>query len=347
MTMILRRLALSLLLLPAAAGAAHAQSSSVVMSLDDVVTLLGAPQVSREVLGSMVRTGCVSFPVDDAAVSRLRGAGADDAFVALVRGACFTGSELVVQSRPAGAEVRLGGVRVGTTPWTTRFGGASKMEVTVVKGGTTLRAPVEIQARQRARATFTFAEDTMAIPRARSVSEVARALQLERVWKSPVPAPEEPGALRLFTGNALTMLFAAGTAAAGAAYCDGAENHCFVEPSLEDDGTDSMEPARWLAGGVAGLFVGTSVTGLLQRAINGGRRNRHAEAVAARQAWEQSDQAARAEWIRAHPDVQRILSEEREARDQAVQYNRQVRSRNQAARPVNVVHEPLPGPADS
>lgn len=347
MPMMLRRLSLSLLLLPAAAGAVRAQSSSDVMSLDDVVTLLGAPQVSREVLGSMVRTGCVSFPVDAAAVSRLRSAGADDAFVALVRNACFTGSELVVHSRPSGAEVRVNGARVGTTPWTGRFTGAPEAEVAVVRGGATLSAPAELEARHRVRATFTFQEDTVPIPRARNTAEIARDLNLERSWTPRAPAPENPGPLRLFTGNALTMLFAAGTTAAGVAYCDGAANHCFIEPTLEDDGTDTMETARWLAGGVAGLFVGTSVTGLLQRAINGGRRSSHREAVDARQAWERSDQAARAEWMRTHPEVLRVLQEERAARDQAVQRNRQIRGRNQAARPVEMAREPLPGPAGS
>lgn len=347
MSMMLRSLALSLLLLSAAAGAARAQSSSEVMSLDDVVTLLAAPQVSREVLGSMVRTGCVSFPADASAISRLRSAGADDAFVALVRGACFTGSELVVHSRPAGAEVRVNGVRVGTTPWTGRFAGAPKVEVAVVRQGATLNAPAELQARQRVRASFTFAEDTVAVPRARNTAEIVRDLNLERSWTPRVPAPENPGSLRLFTGNALTMLLAAGTSAAGVAYCDGAENHCFIEPMLEDDGTDSMVPARWLAGGVAGLFVGTSVTGILQRAINGGRRSSHQRAVSARQEWERSDQAARAEWLRSHPEVQRVLREEREARDRAVQRNREVRTRNQATRPVELTREPLPGPAAS
>lgn len=345
--MILRRLTLAFALLAAAGAPLRAQSSSDVMSLEDVVVLLQAPQVSREVLGSMVRTGCVSFPLDGAAVSQLRSAGADDAFISVVRGACFTGAELVVQSQPSGAEVLVDGRKVGTTPWTGRYAHPRSVQVVVRRGGRSLNGTAALQPRQRVRTSFAFHEDTVAVPRARSSSEVAQELRLEARWRPAVPAPDEPGPLNLFTGNFLTTTFTLGTTAAGVAYCHSALNQCFIPPLYDYDGADAMQPVRWVAGGVAGLVVGNTVTGILQRGINWGKRSSHERRATARHEWERSNQTARAEWVRSHPDLRRKLEENRTAREQAMQRNQQIRARNQATRPVQVTTEPLPGPAAS
>jgi hypothetical protein len=62
----------------------HAQSNGE-LSLEDVLVLVPAPS---HVQSTIIERRCVSFAVDASAAQRLRAAGADDSFIAVVRDAC-------------------------------------------------------------------------------------------------------------------------------------------------------------------------------------------------------------------------------------------------------------------
>jgi hypothetical protein len=89
----MRPLSFVLLAFLAPATAANAQGSRA-LSAEDVAyiaSLWGPPaEVMAEVRTEMVRERCISFRPDDAAITRLRAAGATDAFIGVVRSACRT-----------------------------------------------------------------------------------------------------------------------------------------------------------------------------------------------------------------------------------------------------------------
>jgi hypothetical protein len=75
-------------------------------SLTDTEVLVRlVPEVGREVVGVIIQEGCVTFPLDASATSRLRSAGADDTLLEIIRETCFTGAELVVQSNRSSSAI--------------------------------------------------------------------------------------------------------------------------------------------------------------------------------------------------------------------------------------------------
>jgi hypothetical protein len=319
---------------------AAAQSADPALQLADVIALARFSG-SDDAKADLIRSSCVTFPVDDAAVSRLQAGGVGGVILAAVRGACFAGAELTIQSQPEGAEVLVDNQRVGTTPWTGRFETARAAQVTVRSEGRTLNVPAPLQLRQRVRVDFAFAEDTIPVPGVRSVGEVARTLNLEQRWRPVTPEPRRPAAPATYNGGLLSIMMGLGGAVYGASYCAGMENHCWIEPMIEEDGADSMEPLRYLAGGAVGLVVGGTVHGMIQRVVNTTRRTSYRSALNRRESWEQSDERARAEWIRNHPDVADARTDDANARQRAEAHNIEVRARNQSIVPSRVTSEPI------
>lgn len=312
------------------------------LQVQDVIDLAGLGG-SQEAKIDLIESSCIAFPVDDATISRLRSNGVSEVMIETLRTACFAGAELVVESQPPGAEVLLDQRTVGRAPWTGRFADGRSVSVAVRSGGRTLSSSANLQPGMRTRAAFAFTEDTVPLPRTRSVVEIARDLNLEQRWQPPTPMPTQPSRPGRYGGfPALVVNLAA--AAAGAQYCGEAENYCYIDPIYEDDGTDSMEPVRYLAGAGAGLIVGMVANSVIGKVVNTVRDGMYERSVAQREAWVRRDQAARAEWIATHPELVRERSAEQEARAAAEAQNAQIRERNRAVVPSRVTTERLPGP---
>lgn len=322
-----------------APGALGAQESVRPLEVEDVIELsrLGA---SQDAQADLVRSSCIAFPVDQATVTRLRAAGTSDALVRVLETACFAGAELVVETDPAGADVFVDNQRVGASPWTGRFAGSRSVQVAVKSGARTLDAAVTLARGQRAHAAFHLPEDVVPVPAVRSVQEIADQLDVARFWQPVVPMPEEPTPPGSY-GAPISWLVNLGGAAYGGTYCRDAGNHCWIEPIIEDDGSDSMEPLRIIAGAGAGLVAGMVVNGIIGKVVNSVRRGSYEGAVTRRTEWERSNAIARADWVRAHPDVLAVRRDEERARADAEAWNRGVTERNQARRPVSVTSEPL------
>ena len=83
------------------------------LDIDDVVTLVGLTQFSDDQRVTTIQRRCISFEVTDAALSRLRQAGASAALVSAVRSACNNRPDATAEtpSDPPGTALR----RLGAT----------------------------------------------------------------------------------------------------------------------------------------------------------------------------------------------------------------------------------------
>ena len=309
------------------------------LEIEDVVQLLQLGG-SQEAKTDLIRRSCITFPVDASATTRLRAAGASDAMLAVLRDACFAGAELVIESAPAGAEVLIDNQPVGATPFTTRFSSGRSVSVAVRSGARTLRTDARLEAGVRTRAAFAFPEDTVPVPAARSVVEVANDLNLAQRWRPATPQPSEPEYPGEY-GGFLSLLVNLGGAAGGAMYCADAENYCYIDPIIEDDGTDSMEPLRYMVGAAGGLIVGLTANAIIGKIVTSVRTSGYDRAVARRAEWQQRNEAARAEWIASHPDLVQQRRSAQAAREQALAHNAEVNARNRALQSVQVTTERL------
>jgi hypothetical protein len=331
---------LGCLLVLLSAGPLNAQSRA--LDVEDVVTLLPAPP---QVRANIINSRCVGFVLDAAATNRLRSAGADEGVLNLVRGACFTGGELVVASRPSGAEILVNNQRVGTAPWTQRYASGAAVQLSARSGGRTLNSSVRLQPGQRTRVEFGFAADTALLPPVRSVAEVARQLNLAGEWR-PVtpeaPRPSRPG--NYHDGWMSVGVYLAG-AAGGALYCN-QEHACGITDAGFPGDENSMEGLNLLAGAVGGLVAGWVVNQVIGLPVNGFRRASYDRAVTRRAQWERSNEQARASWIQSHPRLQSIISEERRKLEEVRASNAAIKQRNAGLQPTRITTEPLPGPTN-
>lgn len=338
----MRNALLILFVLLAGPRLAFAQQISP-LQVDDVIDLLRLSG-SQEAKVGLIRSSCVAFPLDAAATARLRTAGADEAMLEVIRTACFSGAELVVESQPSGIEVLVDNQRVGTTPWTGRFARGGTVQVMVRADGRGERTEARLEPGVRTRAAFALAEDTVPVPPAHSVMETARELNLEQRWQpltSQPAQPQPPGGY----GGFPALLVNVGAAAGGALYCAGAENGCWIEADFDDDGKDTMDPIRYLAGAVGGMLVGMAANSVIGMVVNSANRSSHQRAVARREEWSRTNQSARAEWMATHPELVQRRSTEQTARETAITRNAEIKRRNQALQPTQVTTEALPRPS--
>jgi hypothetical protein len=318
-----------------AASPLHSQSGSS-LDLEDVVTLLPAPPAVR---ANIIHSRCVSFPLDATATSRLRSAGADEVTLEVIRNACFTGAELVVDSNLPGAEVLVNNQRVGTVPQNLRYATGGNMQVSARSAGRTLNASPTLQPGRRTRVHFGFLSDTSALPRIRTVGDVSRELNLERQWTPAVPAPPVPGPVKSFGDNIFTHTVHLAGAAGGVWFC--MQEHACGLPDPQSGEYSSLSLA---AGALGGLAVGAVVNYVIALPINSARRSAHQRAVQRRADWERSDANARASWIQSHPQLQAAIAEDRRRYQEVLQRNAEIRATNAGLQPARVTTEPLPGP---
>ena len=320
---------------PAQAGGA--------LGVEDVTALLEV-EGALEVLPDMIRESCVSFPLDDAATRRLRGAGADDALLAVIRTACYTGTEVVVESEPVGAEVRIDDARVGTTPWTGRYLSGRNVKITANARGRALSYSSALVPGRRVRAFFAFPEELLPLPRVRTTSQVIQQLGLEAQWR-PVVAEPEVGYVRTFP-VIFTLGLYGGGAALGASTCSGRTEGCFLEPDIDPDtGKDLNEANRPLVGALVGLgggIVAAWAAGKLWDSVEAGRYRRAREGHAQ---WKRDMETAKARWLREHPLVRQAIADDEAALARVQAQNAQIEARNAALARSSLTTEALPGPA--
>jgi hypothetical protein len=322
------------------------------LDLADVEALVAKADL-RPVVSRVVRDRCVTFSVDTQAEQRLRRAGADDDIVATIRGACFTGTEIVVESWPPGADIHVNGERAGTAPWTGRFAatGAS-VELSAVMGGRRETVSATLAPATRHRASFGFREDTIPVPLVPEPAAVARRLNVASAWRAPEPEPIAPRYRGDYNSGAVKALVVLGGAAIGAAICHAAcgssASGSFVSDSsgyggYDTDGGKSLAPTLIGAGG--GLVVGWATVKLIAGAATKARRRDHARQLAEHErshaTWTARMAAARERWILEHPDVAAAVSAAMQSRDAALAHNRAVRERSQGYRPTAIRTEPL------
>lgn len=327
--MILRSLLVSAALFGAAIPL-QAQSLSKALSVSDVEMLLGMD--SPELVAEMVREECVSFPLDAAATSRLRAAGADEALLGVVRTACFTGAELVVESDPAGAEVLVGNQRVGTTPWTGRYAAGGQLRVEVKRQGRTHSTAASLRAGQRTRARFSFAADTVRVPEVRRPVQVARQLSVLEQWSPPIKEPKRPTEPSGGIGDLYAIW--AGTAVAVTAYC-------YSSASCGEEGGSQMESAGMgvMIGGLGGFLVAAAMA----YPIEWYQKSSYKRTKARHEEWTRSMAVVQNRWIESHPEVLSAIAKDKAAQREAQEHNARVRARNAAQAPVRVTTEMLPG----
>lgn len=330
---------LAVALLASSSTLASAQTIGA-LGLEDVVASLSVAG-AREVLPRMVRESCVTFPLDNAATSRLRSAGADENLLNAIRTACFTGAELVVTSQPTGAQVLVGRQAVGTTPLTVRYLPGQTVELAAVSRGRTLTySSVPLRARQRTRAFLSFAEDTAAIPRIRSAVEVGQQSRLDQRWTPTVPEPGVPSSSLGFLP--LNGLLAAGFLS-GRQYCGSANATCFIETEVDPStGEDISTGDRKVVGGLMGMGAGLLTFIVADRLWKG----RHNRAVARRAEWQQSNERARTLWMQQHPEALRGVAADRAARQRVIEANARIKARNAALPPSSLTTETIAGPAN-
>lgn len=329
----IRSSALVLVALVCATSQLGAQSTFRPLNVRDVEMLL--EMTKPEIVEEMIWEDCVTFPLDAAASSRLRAAGADDSLLAAVRGACFKGTELVVESIPTGADLLLNGKKVGPTPWTGKWDRGGRMKVEVKAQGRTQNRSVNLQMGQRTRVRFAFAADTVRVPEVRTAPQVASALGLERQWTPLGGEPPRPGAPPSdeFLGLTAGMGLGLAGAWAGYRYCEDPERNCGLAP--DEGGT--------FVGLVSGVVLGTGTIAVLDKIIHAFRTSAHENATERRQEWERSNAAARASWLHSHPEVLRVMAEEKAARAEVQDRNARTRARNSAQGQTRVTSERLPG----
>jgi hypothetical protein len=310
-------------------------------TLDDVVTLLQAREIGRDVLTSLIRSGCLGFVLDSDATTRLQRVGADAAFLSTLRTNCFAGAELVVTSNQTGAQVQIDGQNVGRTPYTVRYVSPRTVRVVVSAGGQQVTQNVALQARQRSRAVFSLPEPLVATPAVRNPSEIATALRLAERWQNPVAAPARPGMLPEL-GFIPMMAITLGAGAAGYSYCGGDPPRCFDTNSDPDD--EDARSTRQLTGYLGGMAIGMAFSFAVDELLSSANSKRLSRWSRERQRWEAESRRAYQQWVRVHPDVGASQQSDRLRQQQVAARNAEIRTRNAALPPSRVTTEALPGP---
>lgn len=299
------------------------------LSEDDVVMLLELKQ--GDILPYIARESCISFVLTQDAAKRLASAGASAYALDEIRGACFSGAELVIDSYPSGAEVTIGNKIVGRAPVSFRYTDFGYLNVAVRANGKQQSANVQLKPGQRTHAFFGITEEQVPIPRIRTSSEVAAELNLASRWKPTEPEPKSPS----MDANSLGILYLMGGmlvgGGGGLAYCSGPDR-CGALGSSPDD----RQLAGMFVGAGVGLVTGWIAEKLWDRNYDRLRHNHDA--------WSDRDRAAREQWIANHPDVKAAVRDDVLRQEQAQAQNSQIRARNTKVPSSAVTFEPLPGP---
>lgn len=300
-----------------------------VQSIDDVTRLLASGAPAPRVL-SLLRIDCIDFPVDDAAIARLRTFGAPDTFIQQLRDVCYLGAQVQLRSEPAGAEVFIGEREVGATPMTWRTLPTGKLSFRVVglKGERTV--DVRVPAGTRVDVDVVLPMDTVPWPSVRDAEDIVRDLGLQQRYPEIPFDPAEPVAPakantvgRFVLGSVLVggAGFGASMALCNQSVTAGSAGGYLSDGTYVAPGeVASLGPATACQAGAAGgaALLGGFLNTMIGKSSYNGRVKRYEREVAERPAV-LADLKARREKrgadLARDPEVQRVVRTERQALD--------------------------------
>jgi hypothetical protein len=333
-----------------------AASAQRVTSVAEMVEELNAGVPAAQVLKHLA-LDCGSFRLDTTGEAQIRQAGGDEAFIRGVRETCAKGvAQLQVTSNPAGAQVRLDGRALGTTPFSGTVPVATLSTIEVQLGNQRRSTQTELVGGQKTIVSFEMPRDTVAwTPGGRSAMQVAMDLGIMNEFQAP-PGRPEPPKLRGSGGGGRSFLFMLLGAGAGYAFGAYGPSGCVDKQTITRDAYvgDTFYPAGSevdlgkgmpCVGGAAGLgAAGGLIFSLpINAAVGSSRRGtykREMEAYPARlAAWESS---AREAWVASHPRVLQAMEQERLAASTAEANNRQIAVANASLPDPSISREALP-----
>jgi hypothetical protein len=170
-----------------------AASAQRVTSVAEMVEELNAGVPAAQVLKHLA-LDCGSFRLDTTGEAQIRQAGGDEAFIRGVRETCAKGvAQLQVTSNPAGAQVRLDGRALGTTPFSGTVPVATLSTIEVQLGNQRRSTQTELVGGQKTIVSFEMPRDTVAwTPGGRSAMQVAMDLGIMNEFQAPPGRPEPP-----------------------------------------------------------------------------------------------------------------------------------------------------------
>jgi hypothetical protein len=309
-----------------------------------VTELFKDPELRADIPAA-VRERCVSFALDAPTERTLRAAGADAAMLQVFRTACFTGTEIVVDSWPAGADISIDGQRIGSAPWTGRFNSTgSSIRITAQANGKAQTLTAALQPATRQRVWFSIASDTTELPLVPTRAAVIRQLDIASRWRAPEAPPIQPVKIGRFESSLMWTTFIVGGGVGTAYYCGQSTHQCGVPTNDPGTGKATKGNAHlvgWLGGALAGAIVANTI----DNKINGSRRAKNERNQLAYQSaqasWERRMTAARDNWIQNHPDVTATIRRAEAERAAAAARNRDTRAENQARQSSRVTSEPI------
>lgn len=294
-----------------------------------------------------VTADCVSFAVDTPTEGQLRKIGADERFIAALRGVCHVGSSLVVTSEPSGAEVWLQRTLLGRTPLSSAVSPTKGAVIELRVGDQWRRVVTDLPADRLVRVQVTMPADTLPVPPGLTAKEIetlrARATGFDpaRRFPGPPPTPVRTGSLRSVLVGGLTG--AAIGAAVGAVACRHDVYTYTSDPDFPPNIQLGGTPHSELKGGCVGFSsaVGIAGGGLVGRLWSelGWRRRQRSYVQAAR-----AIESSRAEWEAQRQAAETLKNEGQRAatRDSVLAENARRKRLNEAsAAPVIRVEAPI------
>lgn len=341
----------------AAPRAAAAQSRP--QTIEDIALMLSDGTRPEQVLRRLESTGsCVSFVVNQRAVERLTRAGADSGFIARLRDVCYEGTELLVTTEPAGAEVIIDGRTVGKSPYRTPEE-PGVMHTVQVRKGAWLRSTKQaqmIEQDQRTRIHFEVPQDTIAWPRRRTERDFGEQFGLLEGWQSRIPKPELPAPPKGWSKTKRMLIGAA--VFGGAAYAVGTTQCQVVDPAYTVEGQTYPETNLGVdpncAGGMAagGALGGALLSAGWAKMRHGGHVRSYESAKrnfgATLQAWEDAKRREQNAWLATHPRVREAMAEQATRlapeEDRIREQNQRILDRNRALTGQALVQRERPTP---
>jgi hypothetical protein len=337
------------------AGPAHAQLGAY--TFDKIESSLRARVRPSHILDGVARD-CIDFPMTPSVRTRLRVAGADDAFLAALETACYAGPLLDVVTDPPGATIVLGNDTLGRSPGTFQVFAAQMARLRLIGPAGTRTADVQFVAGTRTTVNAEMKADTAPVPAIRDAERIVLDLGLVSRYPPAGPAPVAPEAPSL---RSAPSSFAWGGILVGAISALAGATLCNPSRTADVDGyvggqavlagqsyTESLGPG--CTGGIAaaGVIAGGALNAIVAGNANRGRLQRHKAAVAAFPAQQREWEAKVAERERAIATDSLVVAartaDERAARTQR-ERNAQIALRNAKLGPVDIVNAPLDGVA--
>lgn len=332
----------SLWLVLGLAGLSPTRTAAQVRAYDlDAIVRLVSAGVGAGVI-ERVKTSCVSFPLDAAAESRLRVAGADSAVMNAVRSACYAGSAIEVNTDQPGAGVWIAGRLVGKSPYSAHVNPSeSPVLVEVSSGNWRDSVKTDLPPGTTLVVRFPAPEDTLVWPTTRKPLEIGEQLKLVDLWKGTRPRPELPAAPSRL--RSVGQWLAAGVVSGAGGYLAARKGCSRTQGSYV---VDSVTYPGFNLGASSGCVVGytapaAAIGALLYKELMSRRREAAIEGYPERLSrWEDVQRFELERWLSSHPQVRTVMATEAERRDQVREANRRAVEGNKERRRPSIAKQP-------